>query len=603
MLKRREFLARVVGGSAFTLASVSFNHSFTLMAFAKDEEVSVVEYGVKTGEDADRGKHLLNATSYRKELALRRAEYLNWIVNQFGAMEARMEPTDGRLWALQHARLVQGKELDKANLYFESISLPGGDIDIFFIRFLKTLLDFADSPRLTTVAKARLIGILKSWPSRPEGKSAQWPAIHTENHDLTFLTIELFARKFRGQDVSSICAEIKKHLAWRVERGWVEWNSPCYQFHYSNPLIVLADHAPTPDLRQAAQDVFNLMLAERALLGINGYLGGPKFRCRTADAHHSLTARKVAYLEDNRYDGFLPTVWLAFGLGEPRFDFDKARVPGLLPATTAYASGNEPRLKQDEGMFFATSALEPHPVVVALAREVRSRKVLIYEGQRYLGWPDDPLWATQKWIPARLCYYNTPHVSMGSVHSDGWICQTRYNNITFAADPSQNLRVEIILPGVPPHKRRYEARGRVVQHKNWLLAQGTLFEDGGIRATRYGDWNIYRVGKGLCAHAALPESYHLLQVSDLDTYATVEAFVSALTMPRFENGWVIGTTTDGDHIAVNVNDMSIIINDITRPHPPRMLHDCDLMHSEYGSGRVTITTSEGTVTFDSTTWQ
>lgn len=32
---------------------------------------------------------------------------------------------------------------------------------------------------------------------------------------------------------------------------------------------------------------------------------------------------------DARYDGFLPTVWLAFGLDEPRFDFASARVAGL----------------------------------------------------------------------------------------------------------------------------------------------------------------------------------------------------------------------------------------------------------------------------------
>jgi len=68
---------------------------------------------------------------------------------------------------------------------------------------------------------------------------------------------------------------------------------------------------------------------ERALPGIHGYLARPSFRCRTADANGSRTNRKVAYLMDARYDGFLPTVWLAFGLGEPRFDFASARVAGL----------------------------------------------------------------------------------------------------------------------------------------------------------------------------------------------------------------------------------------------------------------------------------
>ena len=90
--------------------------------------------------------------------------------------------------------------------------------------------------------------------------------------------------------------------------------------------------------------------------------------------NHSLTARKVAYLTDARYDGFLPTVWLALGMGEPRYDFKNARAPGLEPAGIHIASGNEPRLKQDEGMFFACSEFVPNPVVQALADEARTRK-------------------------------------------------------------------------------------------------------------------------------------------------------------------------------------------------------------------------------------
>ncbi len=169
----------------------------------------------------------------------------------------------------------------------------------------------------------------------------------------------------------------------------------------------------------------------------------------------------MAYLNDARYDGFLPTVWLAFGRGEPRFDFAAARVLGLEPATIHIAGGNKSRLKQDEGMFFACSRIAPHPIVVALAEEARRRREVIYRGRRFLGWPSsDPLWKAQKWLPADLCYYIRPHVSIGSVHSNGWICQARYDSVLSGADPSQGLRVGISLPDVPPHKRRYEARGR-----------------------------------------------------------------------------------------------------------------------------------------------
>ena len=67
---------------------------------------------------------------------------------------------------------------------------------------------------------------------------ARWPAIHPENHDLMHLTLGMFARQYRGEDLSRHTYEIGQSLTWRFQRGWVEWNSPCYQFHFSNPLIV-----------------------------------------------------------------------------------------------------------------------------------------------------------------------------------------------------------------------------------------------------------------------------------------------------------------------------------------------------------------------------
>ncbi|MBN1346164.1 MAG: hypothetical protein JXQ73_25980 [Phycisphaerae bacterium] len=534
---------------------------------------------------------------YEARLAQRRSAYVNWIIDTFGALEPSMHPKDGRRWALNHARLLLNRDLPKANAYFESFVLTR-DSDICFIRALKSLLDFRDSTRLSDQARRYLTNILTSWPKTDKSTIARWPAWHTENHDLMNLTIGMFGKQAAGEDVSDHVDQIGKALAWRFERGWVEWNSPCYQFHYSNPLIVLADHAPSEKLRRGATDLLNLLFAERIVLGVNGYLGGPAFRCRTADANNSPTARKVAYLEDNRYDGFLPTVWLAFGLGEPRFDFATARVKGLEPATIEYASGNEPRLKQDEGMFFACSSIKPHPILVALAEEARTWKPFAYSGRRHLGWPSESFWTTQKWMPGALYYYNTPHISMGSLHSSGYCCQSRYHNVMFASDPSRNLRVEIILPGVPPDKRRHEARGRLVQHKNWLLGQGTLFEDGGVTSKPFGPWNVYRVGKGLCAHMPLPDSYHVLQISDLDTYKSEAAFAHALSIPTMNNGVVSGLTTDGDRVDVHVDKMSILINGTPRPHPPKMLHDCPHMRSEHGSGKINIQTKAGTLTLD-----
>lgn len=539
------------------------------------------------------------SSRWERELENRRRDYLTWILETFATL--RMDPADGRRWALNHTRLALDHNLSEANQYFETFADPSADSDIYLIRFLRTLLDFRDSPRLSDKAREHIVSVVSAWPQRRHhlATKAHWPPGFTENHDLMYLTLALFGEQCRGGNAHVQVRETKRFIAHRMERGFIEWNSQCYQYHLSNPLIILADHAPDKRLREGARMLLNVLLAERAVLGVNGYLGGPSLRCRTADANDSLSARKVAYLTDGRYDGFLPTVWLALGLGEPRFDFAGARDPELEPASIHIASGNEPRLKQDEGMFFACSRFVPHPVVRALVQEVRTSRALVYGGRRFLGWPDDEHWKTQTWVPAAITYYNTPHISMGSVHSNGWNHQSRYNSVLFGADPSQALRVEMMVPDIVPDKRRHEARGRVVQHENWLLAQGTLFEDGGASPEMAAAWSVYEVGKGLCAHIVLEDDYHVLQVSDLDTFASLREFVDALVLPQREGNCVNAVTLGGDRVTVELADMSVTVNGTPRPHPPRMLHDCTLMTSVYGSGTIRIRTQSGSVTFDS----
>ncbi|MBT5167420.1 MAG: hypothetical protein HOL92_02975 [Opitutales bacterium] len=533
-----------------------------------------------------------------KKIQARRIEYINWIGDTFGEMELAMAPNDGRRWALNHARLLLKRDVEKANHYFEKFEAPPRDADIYLIRFLRTLLDFRNQGLFSKEAEGRIVHFLTEWPVNDRSTKKSWPPNYTENHDLMQLTLGLFALQYREEDASNQVNELKRFIADRFKFGFAEFNSRCYQYHFTNPLIILADYAPDEDLKLAAKQLLDVLFAERLVLGISGYLGGPSLRCRTASSNHSLTERKVAYLEDARYDGFLPTVWLAFGLGEPRFDFDNSRVPGLEPASIFIASGNEPRLKQDEGLFYASSLLVPHRVVQELAQESKQRDVLVYNGRRYLGWPNDDHWETQKWIPGAINYYNTAHVSMGSIHSDGWNHQSRYNSILFSADPSMGLRLEIILRDEPVHKRRYEVRGRVVQHKNWMLGQGTLFEDGGIESKAVNGWNVYRVGKGLCAHMEFPDSYHVLQVSDLNAFPSERAFIAALEEPKKKGQQIVAELINGDRVSVNLNDMSIDINGEVRRHPSRMLHDCRSLVSVYGSGVISIYSKENSVTFD-----
>ena len=61
---------------------------------------------------------------------------------------------------------------------------------------------------------------------------------------------------------------------------------------------------------------------------------------------------------------------------------------------------------------------------------------------------------------------------------------------------------------------------------------------------------------------------------------------------------VHAVSRDGERLAVDLTDMSLTIDGAPRPHPPAMLHDCPYLRSEYGSGQITISATEGAVTFE-----
>ena len=537
------------------------------------------------------------STACRRDASERKAEYLDWVAATFGRMS--LTPLDGRAWSLNQARLMLGREASAANRYFETVPMTT-DTDFMGIRLLKTLLDFGDSGRLAEGAAGRLRSIFIDWEMDPITRVARWKPFHTENHDIMMLTIGMFAEQFRGNAVDEHVRQLCRFLAWRFERGWIEWNSPRYQLHFVNPLLVLVDHAPVPHLRRGAAALLNLMLAERALLSVGGYLGGPFMRgwdrhVVPHDDGSPLQRGPSAYFDNNRYDAFLPTVWLAFGLGEPRFEFGLD--PDLEPAGDGYGSARDARLNQDEGMFFATSRAEVHPRIAALAAEAATRPSLIYRGTRTSRWVDDPGWGDAPDVNP-IYYYNTPHISMGSIQCLGWSIQTRYNNVMFAADPSKNLRIELIRPEIERDPRRHEVFGELAQHENWLLGRGVVVEDGGIRADRCGSWNLYRVGKGLAAHVEMDGGYHVVQVSDLDRFDDEQAFLAALKMPVRDGFEVRGETIGGDPLCVDLRTMSLAVNGRQREGWSDMLHDSSPMRSVFGSGVVEISTAEGGLTLD-----
>ncbi len=540
-------------------------------------------------------------TSWEGEIGGRRAEYLKWIIDEFGKLESGMKPLDGRAWSLNQARLFLNRDVDKASRYFQTVKLTF-DADFMGIRLLKTLLDFGQTSRLSSSAKEHLAGIIRTWPmDRRNGisKAAYWPPRFTENHDLMHLTLGLFSEQLRGRPLDAHLNELKRSLAWRFERGFYEWGSHRYQLHYSNPLLVLACHAPDEDLRRGAADLFNVLLAERALMSVGGYLGGPGMRSYGRQ-------RGCDYLDDNRYDSFLPTVWLAFGVGQPRFDF--AQSGGLLPAGDGYGNGRDPRLNQDEAMFLATLRLTPHPIVRALLDEIASQPEVIYTGRRAAGGhPFQNAPAGNPRSQQVLYYYNTPHVSLGSLQylphagkmSVSSNSRPRFMSVLFPERPEQVLRTRLTDADLEAGANSYTyTADRVVQHREWVIAAGDLSASHGLASQNVEGWDLFQVGRGLCAHVMLEGGWHVFQVSDLARFHDASEFVGALTMPVIRNGQVHAATLNGDQVRVDLQTMRLLVNGDARQPLTRMLHASSWMSSEYWSGRITIRAKGREVTFD-----
>jgi hypothetical protein len=326
-------------------------------------------------------------------------------------------------------------------------------------------------------------------------------------------------------------------------------------------------------LRNSADKLLNLIMAERALLSVSGCLGGPFLR----------------------------------GYGNHIINDRNDHVPAILRLAFGQAiCGNS----IEHGVPFAADTFEPHPVVAELAREMISRPQLDYRGTRVGGLtgadgstvhhynvpPGEESEDIARVVRQPISYYNTPHISMGSMWIRGYRYQARYFNVMFAADPSKSLRT--ILKDNVEHTvwDKANARGEVAQHRDWLIARGKLAEEGGLKAADTGGWRLYRAGKGLAVHMELPENWHVFQVADLDQYADEQAFLAALAKPVMKDGAVMGRTARGEEIAVRLADMALTVGGREIKPWTDMLHDCPMMRSVFESGVTRITTRAGELT-------
>jgi hypothetical protein len=175
----------------------------------------------------------------------------------------------------------------------------------------------------------------------------------------------------------------------------------------------------------------------------------------------------------------------------------------------------------------------------------------------------------------------------------------RFFSVLFPERPEQVLRTRLSDADLEAGIKSYDyTADRVAQHRDWLIAAGELSASHGLTSRRRGSWELFRAGRGLCAHMELQRGWHVFQVADLDKFRDEQSFISALQQPAIRDGHAHGAALNGDRIRVNLKTMAIQINGVERASLMSMLHDSPLMSSKYGSGRITIRTSSREVTFD-----
>ncbi|MBP88461.1 MAG: hypothetical protein CMJ64_17395 [Planctomycetaceae bacterium] len=260
------------------------------------------------------------------------------------------------------------------------------------------------------------------------------------------------------------------------------------------------------------------------------------------------------YLDNNRYDSFLPTVWLALGVSRDLTSVSQS--DGLEPAGDGYGNGRDPRLNQDEAMFLATTQLTPHPIVKGLLDEVATRPELVYTGRRAsAGHPFQNANPGNPRSRQVLYYYNTPHVSLGSLQylleagkmSVWYNSRPRFFSMMFPERPEQVLRMRLSDADLQAGVNSYAyTADRVVQHRDWLIAVGELSASHRLASRKVGPWDLFRVGRGLCAHVELEGGWHVFQVADLDKFRDEQAFVAALKTPTIRDEHAHGTERRSD---------------------------------------------------------
>jgi len=355
-------------------------------------------------------------------------------------------------------------EVAKADAFFSAMPLDEKiDPDMRVCEVIHSYYLLRDDPALSSTARRRLLDIIRFRPAPRRINPSIWEFGATENHAFMGHVWCLLAAQL-DRDKSTV-ADMSRHIALfiieHIKKGWLEYNSPCYVEKEIGCLVMVAEWAEDPRLRQIAELGLDILFAEHAALNLEGMLCGPA--CRVYQpAHDGILPDELNHnsRRDARCAGSYPCMYMLFGEGKPHNY-------GVLGAS-----------------LLATSRYVPPKAVTALATAGAERGCYEFKARRpgrfhhLLRKKPGQTVPPPEVFSSRVYAWVTPDFVLGSFQEvEGRFGAARALPLTSVLRISGNTRRAVYTDLVPPD-REVSASAAVdcAQYKNVVIGRGTVGE-------------------------------------------------------------------------------------------------------------------------------
>lgn len=391
-----------------------------------------------------------------------------YLDKNLGPVQRYFTPRPWRSALARHtACLLSGTKSPRASAWFmDERNLIVGEWEILMLLRSYHALKGVEYFQSSGAKEAVEDYLRRSWrQTRTEGVRVNWKLDGywgSENHKIVQFSNRLLLEEFAAPagDMEIRDRASRQIIMWCREkalRGYTEYASPHYTERTLVPLLNIHDYAldTKHKLRQWSRMAIDQLLAEYALLSINGFRGGAIRRCYQSD----IPGYPNAELNNGVFDSMITAGYIFFDNTD------------LLPIN--YRSSDQSVLYN----FAATTSYRPTPVHEALADPARRGNVCLKSARR---WDHE---GSQPQAPDTYWYaWITPHYILSSIRSPaGIVWEGAVNGgvpyrLSFR-DPQAMIGTRISVGGSPkddiavapdpPNQRP------LFQHRNVLLYHGT----------------------------------------------------------------------------------------------------------------------------------